>query len=61
MSHTTTPPQRIAVIGAGMVGLSTAWHLQGAGAEVSVIESTSVAAGPPGQRWLAHPASPPPA
>jgi D-amino-acid dehydrogenase len=45
MSHTTTPPQRIAVIGAGMVGLSTAWYLQEQGAEVSVIESTSVAAG----------------
>ena len=55
-------PQRIAVIGAGMVGLSTAWYLQEQGAEVSVIESTSVAAGSSwgNAGWLTR-ASPPPA
>lgn len=40
-----TPHQRIAVIGAGMVGLATAWFLQEHGAEVTVIERDDVAAG----------------
>lgn len=33
------------VIGAGMVGLAAAWHLQEHGAEVTVIDRTGVAAG----------------
>jgi D-amino-acid dehydrogenase len=37
--------QRVVVVGAGMVGLSTAWHLQRGGAEVTVVERYDVAAG----------------
>jgi D-amino-acid dehydrogenase len=36
---------RAIVIGAGYVGLSTAWHLQKHGVEVTVIDRTGVAAG----------------
>lgn len=36
---------RVIVIGAGMVGLSTAWYLQRGGAEVTVIDKYDVAAG----------------
>ena len=35
----------VAVVGAGMVGLATAWHLQEHGVEVTVIDRTAVAAG----------------
>lgn len=54
MSHTPTsstasprvePSDRVVVIGAGIVGLSTAWHLQEHGAEVTVVERHHVAAG----------------
>ncbi|WP_167046094.1 FAD-binding oxidoreductase [Salinibacterium sp. ZJ454] len=36
---------RSIVVGAGMVGLATAWHLQEHGVEVTVIDRTGVAAG----------------
>lgn len=36
---------RSIVIGAGMVGLATAWHLQEHGVEVTVLDRTGVAAG----------------
>ncbi len=38
-------PHRVVVIGAGMVGLSTAWFLQERGVEVTVIDREGVAAG----------------
>ena len=37
--------QRIVVVGGGIVGLATAWHLQRGGAEVSVVERREIAAG----------------
>jgi D-amino-acid dehydrogenase len=43
MSQST--PQRVAVLGAGMVGLSTAWYLQEHGVDVTVIDREGVAAG----------------
>lgn len=38
-------PRKVAVIGAGMVGLSTAWFLQEHGVEVEVLDRDGVAAG----------------
>lgn len=38
-------PEHVAVLGAGMVGLSTAWFLQEAGVDVTVIDRYGVAAG----------------
>ncbi len=38
-------PERVAVVGAGMVGLATAWFLQERGVEVTVIDREGVAAG----------------
>lgn len=39
------PPEHVVVVGAGMVGLSTAWFLQEEGLRVSVVEARGVAAG----------------
>jgi NADPH-dependent 2,4-dienoyl-CoA reductase/sulfur reductase-like enzyme len=39
------PPESAIVVGAGMVGLATAWHLQERGVEVTVVDRTGVAAG----------------
>lgn len=43
----TTPrsPRTAVVVGAGMVGLATAWHLQERGVEVTVLDREGVAAG----------------
>ena len=38
-------PHRVAVVGAGMVGLATAWFLQERGVEVTVLDREGVAAG----------------
>ena len=38
-------PKRVAIVGAGMVGLSTAWYLQERGVEVTVLDRDGVAAG----------------
>jgi D-amino-acid dehydrogenase len=37
--------QRVGIVGAGMVGLATAWFLQERGVEVAVLEGRRVAAG----------------
>jgi D-amino-acid dehydrogenase len=42
---TSRSPQKVAVVGAGMVGLATAWFLQERGVEVTVLDRTGVAAG----------------
>ncbi|MFG2250973.1 NAD(P)/FAD-dependent oxidoreductase [Spirillospora sp. NPDC048823] len=38
-------PERVGVVGAGMLGLATAWHLQDRGVQVTVIDRKGVAAG----------------
>jgi len=38
-------PEHVVVVGAGMVGLATAWFLQAEGVRVTVVERESVAAG----------------
>src|SRR5687768_11960061 len=38
-------PRHVAIVGAGMVGLATAWFLQEHGVEVTVLERDRVAAG----------------
>ena len=40
-----SPPRSVAVVGAGMVGLATAWFLQEHGVHVTVLERDRVAAG----------------
>ncbi|MGN7248694.1 NAD(P)/FAD-dependent oxidoreductase [Janibacter anophelis] len=45
MSSQDTTPSKVAVVGAGMVGLSTAWFLQEHGVEVEVFDREGVAAG----------------
>ena len=45
MSATPPRPQKIAVVGAGMVGLSTAWFLQEYGMDVTVFDRQDVASG----------------
>ncbi len=40
-----SPPERVAVVGAGMVGLATAWFLQERGVEVTVLDRDGVASG----------------
>lgn len=39
------PPRSVIVVGAGMIGLSTAWHLQRLGAVVTVIDKSAAGAG----------------
>lgn len=41
----STHPTRVAILGAGMVGLSTAWFLQEYGVEVTVFDRDGVASG----------------
>ena len=38
-------PQQVVVVGAGMVGLATAWFLQEHGAQVTIVDRTGVLAG----------------
>lgn len=45
ISPTPQRPRRVAVVGAGMVGLATAWFLQQRGVDVDVFERRTVAAG----------------
>lgn len=45
MKSADSAPKRVVVVGAGMVGLATAWFLQDRGVEVTVVDRNSVAAG----------------
>ncbi|WP_020494635.1 NAD(P)/FAD-dependent oxidoreductase [Sciscionella marina] len=45
MAGTTGEPRSAVVVGAGIVGLSTAWFLQERGVEVTVVDRDGVAAG----------------
>lgn len=38
-------PQHVVIIGAGMIGLATAWHLQERGVTVTIVDRKGVAAG----------------
>lgn len=43
--HSTSGPRRVVVVGAGMVGLATAWWLQERGVEVTVLDRAHPGAG----------------
>ena len=43
--NSSTPPRKVVVVGAGMLGLATTWYLQEAGVEVTVLDRTGIAAG----------------
>ncbi|AMT72439.1 NAD(P)/FAD-dependent oxidoreductase [Mycobacteroides immunogenum] len=45
MKSAGSAPKRVVVVGAGMVGLATAWFLQDHGVEVTVVDRNGVAAG----------------
>ncbi|ODU04382.1 MAG: amino acid dehydrogenase [Pseudonocardia sp. SCN 72-86] len=45
MSETPRRARRVAIVGAGMVGLATAWFLQQRGVDVDIFERREVAAG----------------
>ncbi|MCV7159001.1 NAD(P)/FAD-dependent oxidoreductase [Mycolicibacterium brisbanense] len=45
MRTTGSAPKRVVVVGAGMVGLATAWFLQEHGVEVTVVDRNEVASG----------------
>ncbi len=45
MSTNTTGIKHVVVVGAGMIGLTTAWYLQERGVKVTVVDRTGVAAG----------------
>lgn len=45
MNASTPTPRRVVIVGAGMVGLATAWHLQERGVEVTVLDREGVASG----------------
>ncbi|GAB2653145.1 FAD-dependent oxidoreductase [Prescottella soli] len=45
MGNSHAAPRRVGIVGAGMVGLSTAWFLQERGIDVTVIDRDGVAAG----------------
>ncbi len=44
-SKSSSAPKRVVIIGAGMIGLATAWHLRKRGVEVTVVDRKGVAAG----------------
>lgn len=44
-SDLPSSPRHVIIVGAGIVGLSTAWHLQSEGVDVTVVDRDGVAAG----------------
>ncbi len=45
MSENTAGVKHVVIIGAGMIGLTTAWYLQERGVKVTVVDRTGIAAG----------------